>query len=306
MKKKKKIKTPEVPVRTATDIKWDALPNEDRAYNNITVEFKDGEEVRAASAFISLKSPKILNVRMGNPQKDFSCQHKLPEKTIKRLNERNQKILNDFQKKQDKVLQQRLKEWPTVVDMTWTKDMSRFTFHLDNGKELKVSPGLGLNGIGAGAFAIGKPYQGQPAVLYIRDQPHWDGLNKKRWDFYKKRNVVIAAKQYREKMKESRLKAMLDEPQVRTPQAPVRGKDIYGQQTSYVLRALGRAGMTYKQAQRVIKHFNIDVTDKTIRGQLWCGQARKKVDGKKKWTYPIAKLTEEQIDDLFIIGGEND
>jgi hypothetical protein len=306
-KKKKKQIEPEVqlppppPVKLATEIKWDSLPNEERAYNNITVFFKDGEEVRAASADISLRNNKILNVKMGNPQKDFSCQHKLPPATIKRLKERNQKIIDDFQKKQDKQLEWKLKNWPTVVRMTWNKKMSRFTFMLKDGKELKVTPGLGLNGIGAGAFAIGKPYQGHPAVLYIRDQPHWDGMSKKLWDFYRMRNVVIAAKQYREKMKEARLRAVLEagppKPKVvidsETPYSKER-KTLFGHNISSVLRRMGKEGFDFPTAKRALEAFGLRIKDKTIRGQLWCGTQKAGKYG------DCANLTEDQIDNLYI------
>lgn len=296
-------------IRTATDIVWDDGPNKDIAYNNITVEFKDFSEVQAASAHISKANPKILNIKMGNPKDDFSCVHNLPKATLKKLKLIEESMAESWQKRVDKELQWKLDHWPTVVDMSWNKKMTKFTFYLNNGKEVKIvnSPGFGDTRIGTGLLSVSKPYEKAPTLLHINDQPYWDGIKKSRWEFFNRRNVSLAAKLYRERtMNEARLKALIEPKQEKIePKNKPPAKEIFGQKISYVLRSLGRNGCTYNQAKRIMKHYNAIVTDKTIRGQLWCGQAKKKVNGKKKWTYPIAPLSEYQLDDLFAIAGED-
>lgn len=74
--------------------------------------------------------------------------------------------------------------------------------------------------------------------------------------------------------------------------------ELFGTNVSAVLRTLGREGMSIHQARRLIKHYKVNVSDRTIRGQLWCG--------KQEGEYgECAELTENEIDKLFAIVGED-
>jgi hypothetical protein len=84
------------------------------------------------------------------------------------------------------------------------------------------------------------------------------------------------------------------------PLGNTRVGEIYGiNNICAVLRTLGREGMSLYQARRLMKHFNIEIVDRTIRGQIWCGKQNGEY-GK------YAELTEKQIDKLFVIAGEDE
>lgn len=47
---------------------------------------------------------------------------------------------------------------------------------------------------------------------------------------------------------------------------------LWGINVSDLIRALGKDGLDFEEVKHILTHFNIEVKDSTIRGQIWCGK----------------------------------
>lgn len=219
--------------------------------------------------------PKMADVkqRPALPEGDWQQKPEIVKKNIKKCNKRLKKWANS---------------WPVAIALTWNKAFSRFTFELEDGRKVRTDK---IEFVGASKDAERSMIAGGIRIA--------DGIPDKTWTFFNKRNREYIGRLMAQRRREI---AELESVRILPENGEKKSKrtKVFGFYTTEVLRALGRANMTFKQAHKVLKHFGIKLEAKTIKGQLWCGRARKK----KKWVYNVAELSEDQLDELFIIGGE--
>lgn len=75
-------------------------------------------------------------------------------------------------------------------------------------------------------------------------------------------------------------------------QSKTKRKKIWGINISAILRCMGKEGFSFEEAKIVMKYFEVDVEESTIRGQLWCGTRRGKYG-------EIPELQDWQLNELY-------
>jgi hypothetical protein len=74
----------------------------------------------------------------------------------------------------------------------------------------------------------------------------------------------------------------------------VRSSRLYGDNVSAVIRRLTLEGYDYEEISTVLRHHKIDITEKSIKGQMWCATQRGK--------YGLAaKLSDKVLDEIMDI-----